>query len=145
MQIELTLSLPRDEVSVPITRHIAAQALLKLGVDADCANDIEVALTEACTNVLDHVGEDDDYEVRLQISNHLCVIEVIDAGGGFDASPLGHRDAAQGAEAGRGIQLMRALVDRVDFTSREQQGTIVHLEKDLVLTADALLGDLERA
>lgn len=144
MHIEFRLCLPRDAVSVPITRHIAAHALDQLGVDADCASDIEIALTEACTNVLDHAGEDDDYEVRLQLSDHLCVIQVIDAGGGFDPRPLGHEDAAHSAEAGRGIQLMRALVDRVHFTSREQQGTIVHLEKDLVLRENALMGDLGR-
>jgi serine/threonine-protein kinase RsbW len=145
MNIEFTLSLPRDEVSVPITRHIAAHALDLLGVEADCASDIEVALTEACTNVLDHVGENDDYTVRLQIWDRLCVIEVIDVGHGFDAAPHGRGDAAQGAEAGRGIQLIRALVDRVDFTSREQQGTVVHLEKDLVLKKDAPLAALGKA
>lgn len=145
MQIELSLSLPRDEVSVPITRHMAAHALAELGVEADCASDIQVALSEACTNVLDHVGEAAEYEVRLHLTQHLCVIQVIDTGDGFDAEALGHRDAADNAEAGRGIQLMRALVDRVDFTRRERQGTVVHLEKDLVLRANALLGDLEQA
>jgi len=127
MQIALSLSLPRDGVSVPISRRIAAQALDTLGVDPECTNDIEVALTEACTNVLDHVGEGDEYEVLMRVRGDLCVIEVVDTGRGFDASALGHRDAAQSAEAGRGIQLMRALVDRVIFTNREESGTIVHL------------------
>jgi serine/threonine-protein kinase RsbW len=145
MHIELTLSLPRDAVSVPLTRHLAARALDELGVEEQCASDIEIALTEACTNVLEHVGEGHEYEVRLHISDHLCVIEVLDDGSGFDAAALGYRDAAQGAEGGRGIQLMRALVDRVNFTNREQEGTVVHLEKHLVLKENALIGDLERA
>ncbi|MDX6242579.1 MAG: serine/threonine-protein kinase RsbW [Frankiales bacterium] len=143
MQIKLSLSLPRDEMSVPVSRRIAAQALATLGVEPDCISDIEVALTEACTNVLDHVGADDEYDVTVGISGDLCVIEVIDTGHGFDAALLGLSNADASAEQGRGIQLIRALVDRVQFTNRPEQGTIVHLEKDIVWTRDALLKVLD--
>jgi serine/threonine-protein kinase RsbW len=143
MQIKLSLSLPRDEMSVPVSRRIAAQALATLGVEPDCISDIEVALTEACTNVLDHVGADDEYDVTVGISGDLCVIEVIDTGHGFDAAMLGLRDAEFSAEEGRGIQLIRALVDRVRFTNRPERGTIVHLEKDIAWTSDALLKVLD--
>jgi serine/threonine-protein kinase RsbW len=142
MQIQLSLSLPRDEMSVPVSRHIAAQALATLGVEGDCISDIEVALTEACTNVLDHVGADDEYDVTMRVRDNLCVIEVIDAGRGFDAAMLGLRDAELSAEEGRGIQLMRALVDRVRFTSRPEDGTIVHLEKDVNWRESALVNVL---
>ena len=67
------------------------------------------------------------------IDGTLCVIEVIDRGGGFDGSTKGLADAEPRAEDGRGIQLMRALVDKVTFTSRPQVGTVVHLEKQLDL------------
>jgi serine/threonine-protein kinase RsbW len=145
MRIELSLSLPRDGVSVPISRRIAGEALNTLGVVPECTSDIEVALTEACTNVLDHVGDGDEYDVHLWVDGDLCVIEVIDTGRGFDASALGHGDAAQGAEAGRGIQLMRSLVDRVMFTNRAESGTIVHLEKDVIWREDALVRALDPA
>jgi serine/threonine-protein kinase RsbW len=145
MRSELSLSLPRDGVSVPISRRITAQALRTLGVDNDCTSDIEVALTEACTNVLDHVGDGDEYDVHLWVDGDLCVIEVIDTGRGFDASALGHDEAAQSAEAGRGIQRMRSLVDRVLFTNRPESGTIVHLEKDVLWRDDALVRALDPA
>jgi serine/threonine-protein kinase RsbW len=139
MQIKLCLSMPRDEISVPVSRRIATHALDTLGVEDGCASDIEVALTEACTNVLDHVGADVEYDVTVAVEGDLCVIEVIDAGRGFDAAVFGQRDAALTAETGRGIQLMRALVDRVLFTTREDHGTVVRLEKDIVWRADALV------
>jgi hypothetical protein len=44
---------------------------------------------------------------------------------------LGLAEADSTAEEGRGIHLMRALVDKVEFTSRPQTGTVVHLEKAL--------------
>jgi serine/threonine-protein kinase RsbW len=131
MEIKLTLALPRDEVSVPVVRRLLKQSMEVLGVEPAVTSDIELALTEACTNVLDHAAEGDEYEVSAGIDGDQCVIEVVDRGGGFDGSLSGLADAEPSAEDGRGIQLMRALVDRVTFTSRPHKGTVVHLEKKL--------------
>ena len=139
MEIKLTLALPRDELSVPVARRVLKQAMDVLGVDAEVTTDIQVALTEAVTNVLDHAGQSDEYEVSAGISHDVCVIEVIDRGEGFDASALGHDDADHSAEEGRGIQLMRALVDRVEFESTERTGTVVHLEKRLRWHEDSII------
>lgn len=131
MEIKLTLALPRDQISVPVVRQLMRQSMEVLGVEPDVTYDIELALTEACTNVLDHAADGDEYEVSAGIDGDQCVIEVIDRGHGFDGSLRGLADAAPHAEDGRGIQLMRALVDRVTFTSRPHAGTVVHLEKQL--------------
>ncbi len=132
MEIKLTLALPRDEFSVPVARRVLSRAMDVLGVEEVVVADIELALTEACTNVLDHAGEGDEYEVSAGIDGDVCVIEVVDrADTAFDGSRLGLQEADSGAEQGRGIQLMRALVDKVEFTSRPQTGTVVHLEKAL--------------
>ena len=132
MEIKLTLALPRDEYSVPVARRVLARSMDVLGVDGAVVADIELALTEACTNVLDHATDTDEYEVSAGIDGTLCIIEVIDRGAGFDSRAQGLVDADPAAEGGRGIQLMRALVDRVTFVSRPQTGTVVHLEKELV-------------
>ena len=131
MEIKFTLQLPRDALSVPVVRRVLNSSMLTLGVAEDCLTDIEIALTEACTNVLDHAAAGDEYEVVAGLNDSLCVIEVIDTGRGFDADRLGHVDADPSAEEGRGIQLIRALVDKVHFRSRSESGTIVHLEKEL--------------
>lgn len=134
MEIKFTLHLPRDALSVPVVRRVLDSSMRTLGVTDDCLNDIEIALTEACTNVLDHAAQGDEYEVVAGLDDTMCVIEVVDTGRGFDADRLGHADADASAEEGRGIQLIRALVDRVHFRSRPEVGTIVHLEKDLTFT-----------
>jgi serine/threonine-protein kinase RsbW len=131
MEIKLTLALPRDEYSVPVARRVLKSSMEVLGVCREVVQDIEVALTEACTNVLDHAGDTDEYDVSLGIDGAVCVIEVLDRGTGFDGSARGLVDADVTAEDGRGIQIMRALVDRVTFTSRPTEGTLVHLEKAL--------------
>ena len=137
MEFKLTLALPRDNQSVPVARRVLKNSLEVLGVSRDCVADIELALTEACTNVLDHAADADEYEVSAGVDGTACVIEVIDRGQGFDGSAKGLADAEPHAEDGRGIQLMRALVDKVTFTSRPTVGTVVHLEKELEWTDDA--------
>ena len=139
MELKLTLALPRDEFSVPVARRVLSRSLEVLGVEEQVVADIELALTEACTNVLDHAADTDEYEVSAGIDGTLCIIEVIDRGGGFDSSVKGLADAEPSAEDGRGIQLMRALVDKVTFTSRPQVGTVVHLEKQLTWADGAVI------
>ena len=134
MEIKFTLSLPRDALSVPVVRRVLTSSMTTLGVAEDVLTDIEIALTEACTNVLDHAAAGDEYEVVAGLNDSACVIEVLDKGHGFDAEKLGHAEADPSAEEGRGIQLIRALVDKVQFRSRPETGMIVHLEKELQFT-----------
>jgi len=139
VEITFTLSLPRDGQSVPLVRRITGDSLGVLGVDAHCVSDIQVALSEACSNVLKHSGAEDDYEVNVVIRDRLATLEVVDRGAGFDAELVGRSDAAAAAEGGRGIQLMRALVDQVSFTVRPEAGTVVHLEKELSFVPGAAM------
>ncbi|MEO6206136.1 MAG: ATP-binding protein [Mycobacteriales bacterium] len=137
MEIKMTLLLPRDELSVPVVRRVLKASMASLGVEGSVISDIEVALTEAVTNVLDHSNNGEEYEVSVGINGAVCAIEVIDRGSGFDSNALGRGDADVSAEEGRGIQLMRALVDRVTFDYVPTVGTVVHLEKRLDWTADS--------
>ena len=133
MELRLTLCLPRDELSIPVVRRTLEGAMKALGVPAEDSHDIQVAVSEACTNVLDHVEEDDEYTMTCTVSADLVAIEVVDTGRGFDSDSLGHADADHTAEEGRGIQLIRALVDRVQFTRQDERGSIVRFEKRLSL------------
>jgi serine/threonine-protein kinase RsbW len=139
VRITLKLSLPRDEQTVSAARHIATKAMDEIGVAKDATDDLAVALTEACTNVLKHAGPGNEYEVRLDVEDGHCVIRVIDTGSGFDSRPFGLGHAAISAEQGRGIELIRALVDDVRFVSKPESGTIVYLEKRVEFADDSLV------
>lgn len=141
MQIALSLMLPREEQTISVCRHIIQGAMREVGVVTDCIEDIAVAQTEACANVVKHSGPGDRYEVRVTIDTTKCVIRVVDTGRGFDWRSLTDGAGADSsAEEGRGILLMQALVDDVRFVSKPEAGTIVHLEKGLVFNEDAPLG-----
>ena len=138
METSLSLRLPRDEASVPLVRHLCGAALRKLRVHEDCVTDVEVAITEACTNVVKHSSGHDEYDVKVEIDGRTCEISVSDAGLGFDHATHPAELAHPSAESGRGIALMRALVDNVRFVSRPADGTIVHLVKSLDLVEGSL-------
>ena len=141
MEITLGLTLPRDELTVPVARHIVRTALDRVGVEDACAHDVVVALSEACTNVLLHAGPGDEYDVRVNVEDERCRIRILDVGRGFDPVRPGQSGAQPEAEQGRGMALMHALVDRVRFTSRPEARTIVTLEKTLEFADPALLRD----
>ena len=139
MRVNIVLCLPRDDSTVPMLRHIAVCALTELGVVPEIIDDVALAVTEACANVVRHSGVDDEYEVRLSLENAWCEISVVDTGHGFDSASLGVAMATSSEERGRGLALMKALVDDVRFESRPEAGTVVHLVKDLPILADGPL------
>ena len=139
MELSLSLTLPRDKQTVPVARHIVRNAMEQVGVEETCIYDIVLALSEASTNVLLHSGPGDQFVVRLDLEDRLGVIRVIDVGHGFDSAKLQATGNLLDSEGGRGLGLMEALVDRVDFTSRPEAGTVVTLEKVLTYSDEAIL------
>ena len=140
MEIRIALLLPSEARTVPVARHICRETLRELAVEQECASDIEVALTEACTNVLDHSGPTDEFRVEVVLHDHHCEMHVVDSGPGFDVDAPRER-ADHAAESGRGIELMHALVDSVKFEVLPENGTVVHLHKQLAYADGASVLD----
>jgi serine/threonine-protein kinase RsbW len=145
VEILLSLCLPRDVDSVPVARHIVRHALAEVGVTEDCTHDVELALSEACSNVLLHAGPGEEYDVRLELDERSCELRIVDAGKGFGDAGKGF-DVTRGAdldpraERGRGLGVMSALVDNVRFVTKPTAGTVVHLHKRLAYVDDSLGG-----
>ena len=84
------------------------------------ALNLPVALTEALSNaILRGNGEDAGKEVRVRVElrDDALVVEVEDEGQGFDLEACTEDPTTPenlGREDGRGLFLMRALVDRVE-------------------------------
>jgi len=162
--VRFCLVFPPESISIPGMRRVLGDLLGKLGVDAACAFDLLLAVTEACTNVLRHAGAGHRFEVVVQVDRDKCVLEVHDNGRGFDSTALTSRsvhsrrppvrpvpllrrrprnsDIAQLAESGRGMAIMRACVDDVNVQSGPGMGTVVQLRKRIEWRDDAPLADL---
>jgi serine/threonine-protein kinase RsbW len=145
VRVSFQLSLPRDEASVPLTRRLIAQALKIVGVEADTVSDVEIAITEACANVLRHAKTGDAYEVRVGFDEQQAFLEIIDEGEGFDPDASLGGAVGEESESGRGVLLMRALMDKVRFESRTGDGNSVILEKHLSWRSDSAVGQFRQA
>src|SRR5580692_6172068 len=105
MEIKIVLDLPRDAVSVPVSRQVLDSCLEALGVMPDTRADIALALSEACANVIQHAGPGEEYEVQVSAKNSRCAIEVVNAGsrnGGPVLNSASAAGAGAGADAGVG-------------------------------------------
>jgi serine/threonine-protein kinase RsbW len=153
--MKFSLALPREALSIPVIRRVLGDALGDLGVSEDCIADILVATCEACTNVVKHARTSARYEVLVSVDNTKCVLKIVDRGATGWSGPAASDPAAAApsrtgpsdddleAESGRGIKIMRALVDEVSFDTAPEQGTIVYLQKRLTWRDEALLRRLE--
>ena len=130
MNVHFSVRLPTDAQSVPLVRGLLRQALEYLGVAETGIQEIVLALTEACANVVQHAADQEEYEVDVAIDDSLCRITVVDDGDGFDVTTASA--APPTLEGGRGLVLMRALVDRLDFVQDADGRHRVTLEKRLV-------------
>jgi len=129
MKIEFTVRLPVDSHSLPFVRGLCRKALDHLQVGKDTIDEIVLALTEACANVVQHSGDDGDYEVAVHIDDDACRISVWDEGGGFEMPDLSR--PVDRTEGGAGLVLMRALVDELAFEQDQDGRHRVTLEKRL--------------
>lgn len=90
---------------------------------------VPVALTEALSNAILRGNSDDPSKhvhVRASVDSHTLVVEVHDEGQGFDldACTVDVGIDTVEREDGRGLFLMRKLMDRVERVSTEPGNTI---------------------
>jgi serine/threonine-protein kinase RsbW len=129
MRMSLRLNLPREVDSVPTARRLLRCALAILHVDRQFGADLEIALTEACANAVNHAAGSDEFEVRLDVADDHCTIDVLDNGAGFDAAAAGGDPPGAESERGRGLFLIRALGENVRMHSTPRSGSLIHFEK----------------
>lgn len=106
--------------------------LERLGVEGECIEHVKLAVAEACANVVDHAGDDQGaYDVRIDVAGEWCHIVVTDHGRGFDTRSLTYEMPGAPSQRGRGLAIMRRVLDDVVVSSLVGGGTRVLLSKQL--------------
>jgi serine/threonine-protein kinase RsbW len=138
--VEFCLVFPRESLSVPVMRRVLGDTLSRLGMDESCIEDLLLAVTEACTNVLRHAGPGRRYELVAHVSSKRCLLEVLDSGRGFDTATVtrrsrrpgirhsvrpvarlrGHQTAPAGSAPGTAPNSLRARISRSRRLARER-------------------------
>ncbi len=140
MEVRLTVSLTREPRSVPLARRLCALTLSMLGCDSGSVRDIKLAVTEACSNVIEHAHASEHYELEFSVEGDLCEMRIIDAGTGFEPAVNGQSPPPSAAENGRGLHLIGQLVDEATFDSTPERGTVVRMVKRLHMVDGTFAG-----
>jgi serine/threonine-protein kinase RsbW len=121
--------------SVAIARDACAATLTRLGVEAECVEHVTLAVAEACANVVEHSVPESPgpsaFDVRIDVVGEWCHIDIVDRGRGFDPGTVRFELPAPPSTRGRGLGIMRRVVDDVVVTTAEGAGTRVLLSKRL--------------
>lgn len=126
-----------DTIVVPSnTEHLAdvdlfIEATLRgYGAQESVIADIAISVSELVNNAILHGNRsapDKDVTVRISRENSSVRISVADQGNGFDPEVIENpiEDDNLLKEVGRGIFIVRALMDSVDITATDHGTTIV--------------------
>jgi len=96
-------------------------------------SDLKLALTEACTNAVQHAYSDDGGVVQIdyRLYPDRIVIEVSDSGGGFEPPERAPSEDELLTEGGLGIAIIRALADELEIGDRPGGGSTLRFVKHL--------------
>lgn len=123
MDAVFSISLPRRAYTVALVRDMLGTLLHRAGLCRGCVDDFLLAASEACANAVEHGGPTSDYRVDAEIDRHWCEVRISHTGRAPDPEALAARFSSERpsplpgleAESGRGILLMRRLMDEVSF------------------------------
>jgi len=99
------------------------------------AHHLNVVLTEAMVNAIKHANAADpnkEIQIRISVSDKEICIKVYDSGQGFDLTsvPEPSFEADQLGEKGRGIFIIRSLMDSVEY-KKTTDGNVLEMKKTL--------------
>jgi anti-sigma regulatory factor (Ser/Thr protein kinase) len=101
-------------VNLPKSSSAAAQARRAIDrltgkVRRDVLADARLLVSELVTNAVEHVSEDGEIELRLDVRDQVLRVEVLDPGPGFTPRP---RRPGDRKDSGWGLHFLARLADR---------------------------------
>jgi len=130
---DIRLTLPARPENVAVVRHVLGALSDALELPVALTEDIRLAVSEACTNVVRHAyahGEG-TIDVFVQAERSALEVTVSDAGRGTGPSP-------DTAGPGLGLPLMAALADSLVVERSESAGSRLTMSFQRARTAPAL-------
>lgn len=133
----IEIRIPCEPRFLSVVRLTVAGAAARAGLGVGEVDDLKVALSEACTNVIEHAYQEGAEHacpsvlIRVQVRDGEMRIAVIDEGCGFDPKRLPKVEPEQRVreEGGLGIYLIHSLMDEVKIESAPGSGTKIIMVK----------------
>ena len=122
MEQKFSLHVPSSTQNLALIREFVTSVGAQAGLGADDVSKLELAVDEACTNVIEHAHHGDitkDVVVRATFDETTLKIEVVDSGAGFDPSRLPDTDLRalvhERRSGGLGFHVIQMLMDEVSY------------------------------
>ena len=120
--------------NIDLVQIVLAEALMKLDLDEDTSHAIGMAVREAVANAIQHGNQavpQKRVEIDFGIEDGEVVIRVSDEGEGFDPEAVEDPRSADNLlrPNGRGIFFMNRFMDEIDYSFRDEGGTVVTMRK----------------
>ena len=137
MPAMIAIEFPSDYKFLNIVDLVTAEVLQTLCFGHKSANEVGISVIEACTNAIEHGNKQSPAEnVRIEYTcnGDRLVIGVCDRGTGFDfKNYLEHIPDPANIDRlrGRGIYIMKNMMDSLEFEMVPGQGMKVRLVKRL--------------
>jgi len=130
----LELNLPSAVEYLPLVDSLCQAFCIWIGMPRGMSDDIAISVVEAATNAVVHGNQcDKAKKVRLVFKKTAgeIVIEVTDEGAGFNPGAVANPMEAANMlkECGRGIYIMKQIMDRVEFDFPPGGGTRIRMSK----------------
>jgi serine/threonine-protein kinase RsbW len=122
LEQRFTLHVPSSTQNLAMIRDFVSNVGTQAGLAEDDVAKLELAVDEACTNVIEHAHGGDltkDVVVRAEFDEKTLRIEVVDTGRGFDPALLPDEPlpemVAHRRSGGLGLRMMKTLMDEVSY------------------------------
>ena len=121
----INMKMSNDPDLVSVIRLTTSGIASKMGFTME---DIEVAVSEACTNAIKH-SKEKEFEVKFLVNESRLDVEVIDQGIGYDTVAVAEPDLKNPKTSGLGLFIIKSLMDEVEVKSCEECGTVIRFSK----------------
>jgi serine/threonine-protein kinase RsbW len=126
------LTIPSELHLLPVARMFVESVCQAGGLDQAATNAVVLAVNEATSNVIRHAHRDrpaSPLHLQCRLLQDGIEIQLVDEGPTFDLSHVPHMDPGEVRVGGRGVFLMRQLMDELTSESRPQGGNVMRMIK----------------
>ena len=126
------LTIPSEARLLPLTRAFIEAVCHMAGLDDTTTHRVVLAVDEATNNIIRHAHHGASVQpIVIQCFTREDSLEIIlfDRGEPFDIDAIPHLDPTELRPGGRGIFLIRHLMDEIRVLPRPGGGNILHLLK----------------
>jgi serine/threonine-protein kinase RsbW len=127
-----TLTLPSDLRMLSVARTFVEAVCQTCALDRATTHAMILATGEAITNVIRHAHCDcpqATIQVQMHVGPDFVEVDVLDEGAPFNLDAVPHLEPGELRVGGRGVYLMRALMDELSCQPRDERGNVLRMVK----------------